>query len=180
VIAFPTETYYGLGVDSLNSKAVEKLFEIKQRSRTNPVLVLVNSFTQASDLVENVPQQAWPFITRFWPGPLTLVFKASDKVPDILTAGTRKIGIRIPADPLARQLLQIVAVPLTATSANRSGAESPTTAQEVAQTLGDEVALILDAGPTPGGLPSTVVDVTTNPITILRKGQIPEEMLFKG
>ncbi len=177
MIAFPTETFYGLGADAFNSGAVEKIFEIKQRSRTSPILVLVNSFTQASDLVENVPLQAWSLITCFWPGPLTLVFKASDKVPGILTAGTGKIGIRIPSDPLTRQLLKTVAVPLTATSANRSGAENPTTAQEVAQSLGDQVALILDAGPTPGGQPSTVVDVTTSPITILRKGQIPEEML---
>jgi L-threonylcarbamoyladenylate synthase len=156
---------------------VEKVFQIKQRSRTSPILVLIDSFTQASDLVENVPATAWPLITRFWPGPLTLVFKASDKVPGILTAGTGKIGIRIPSDPLTRQLLKAASIPLTATSANRSGAESPTTAQEVAQALGEEVAMILDAGPTPGGLPSTVVDVTTTPITILRKGQIPEERL---
>jgi len=180
VIAFPTETFYGLGTDAFNSRAVEKVFEIKQRSRTSPILVLVNSFSQASDLVENVPPQAWSFITSFWPGPLTLVFKASDKVPGILTAGTGKIGIRIPSDPLTRQLLKTVSIPLTATSANRSGEESPTTAQSVAQTLGDKVALILDAGPTPGGLPSTVVDVTTTPITILRKGQIPAEMLLKN
>ena len=179
VIAFPTETFYGLGTDALNTRAVEKVFEIKQRSRTSPILVLVNSFSQASDLVEIVPPQAWSLITRFWPGPLTLVFKASDKVPRILTAGTGKIGIRIRSDPLARRLLETVAVPLTATSANRSGDKSPTTAQSVAQTLGGEVALILDAGPTPGGLPSTVVDVTTDPITFLRKGQIPEEMLLK-
>jgi L-threonylcarbamoyladenylate synthase len=107
------------------------------------------------------------------------VFKAADKVPGVLTAGTGKIGIRIPSDPLTRQLLKTVAVPLTATSANRSGEKSPTTAQEVAQTLGDAVAFILDAGPTPGGLPSTVVDVTTTSITILRQGQIPEGMLLK-
>lgn len=177
MIAFPTETFYGLGADAFNSRAVEKVFEIKQRSRTSPILVLVNNFSQASDLVENVPPQAWSFITRFWPGPLTLVFKASDKVPRVLIGGTGKIGIRIPSDPLTRQLLKIVSIPLTATSANRSGEESPTTAQSVAETLGDKVALILDAGPTPGGLPSTVVDVTTTPITILRKGQIPAEML---
>jgi len=177
VIAFPTETFYGLGADALNPKAVEKLFEIKQRDRRNPILILVSNFTQVLDLVENVPTQAQPLITRLWPGPLTLVFKASNKVPNILTAGTGKIGIRIPGDPLTHQLLKVMAAPLTATSANRAGEESPTTAQQVLQTLGAELALILDAGPTPGGLPSTVVDVTTSPITLLRKGQIPEKML---
>jgi L-threonylcarbamoyladenylate synthase len=177
VIAFPTETFYGLGADALNPVAVEKVFRIKQRERTNPILILVGSFTQVSDLVQNVPSQAQLLMTRFWPGPLTLVFQASNKVPNVLTAGTGKIGIRIPGDPLTRQLLNVVAVPLTATSANRSGEQSPTTAQQVLHTLGADLALILDAGPTPGGLPSTVIDVTTSPMTLLRKGQIPEEML---
>jgi L-threonylcarbamoyladenylate synthase len=177
VIAFPTETFYGLGADALNPAAVEKVFRIKKRERKHPILILVGSFTQVSDLVQDVPFRAQPLMTRFWPGPLTLVFKASDRVSSVLTAGTGKIGIRIPGDPLIRQLLNMVAVPLTATSANYSGEESPTTAEQVVQTLGAELALILDAGPTPGGLPSTVVDVTTTPITVIRKGQIPEGVL---
>ena len=177
VIAFPTDTFYGLGADALNPRAVEKVFEIKQRDRKKPILVLVSNFGQAADLVKDVPSEAWRLMSRFWPGPLTLVFVASDKVPDLITAGTGKIGIRVPGDPLTTLLLRTLAVPITATSANRSGAASPTTAQEVLETLGHEVALILDAGKTPGGMPSTVVDVTTSPITLLREGQIPAEML---
>jgi L-threonylcarbamoyladenylate synthase len=177
VIAFPTETFYGLGADALNPVAVEKVFEIKQRDRTSPVLILVSNLTQILDLVQTIPSQAWSLITRFWPGPLTLVFTASAKVPRNLTAGTGKVGIRIPGDPLTRQLLDMMAVPITATSANPTGEKSPTTAQEVLQTLGTKLALILDAGPTPGGLPSTVVDVTSSPITILRKGPIPEALI---
>ncbi|MGH7273979.1 MAG: L-threonylcarbamoyladenylate synthase [Nitrospiria bacterium] len=177
VIAFPTDTFYGLGADALNPRAVEKVFEIKQRDRKKPILVLVSNFSQASDLVKDVPSEAWRLMSRFWPGPLTLVFVASDKVPDLITAGTGKIGIRVPGDPLTALLLRTVAVPITATSANRSGAASPTTAQELLETLGHEVALILDAGKTPGGMPSTVVDVTTSPITLLREGQIPAAML---
>jgi len=177
VIAFPTDTFYGLGADALNPRAVEKVFEIKQRDRKKPILVLVSNFGQAADLVKDVPSEAWRLMSRFWPGPLTLVFVASDKVPDLITAGTGKIGIRVPGDPLTTLLLRTFAVPITATSANRSGAASPTTAQEVLETLGHEVALILDAGKTPGGMPSTVVDVTTSPITLLREGQIPAEML---
>lgn len=177
VIAFPTDTFYGLGADALNPRAVEKVFEIKQRDRKKPILVLVSNFGQAADLVKDVPSEAWRLMSRFWPGPLTLVFVASAKVPDLITAGTGKIGIRVPGDPLTTLLLRTLAVPITATSANRSGAASPTTAQEVLETLGHEVALILDAGKTPGGMPSTVVDVTTSPITLLREGQISAEML---
>ena len=177
MIAFPTETFYGLGADALNPVAVEKVFEMKQRNRTNPILVLVNSLTQIPDLVQTIPSQAWSLMNRFWPGPLTLVFTASAKVSSLLTAGTGRIGIRIPGDPLIRQLLDMTAAPITATSANPAGERSPTTAQQVLQTLGAKLALILDAGPTPGGLPSTVVDVTTLPITIIRKGQIPEALL---
>ena len=177
MIAFPTDTFYGLGADALNPRAVEKVFEIKQRDRKKPILVLVSNFGQAADLVKDVPSEAWRLMSRFWPGPLTLVFVASDKVPDLITGGTGKIGIRVPGDPLTTLLLRTFAVPITATSANRSGAASPTTAQEVLETLGHEVALILDAGKTPGGMPSTVVDVTTSPITLLREGQIPAEML---
>ena len=177
VIAFPTDTFYGLGADALNPMAVEKVFEIKGRDPKKPILVLVSNFGHASDLVKAVPSEARRLMSRFWPGPLTLVFVASDKVPDLITAGTGKIGIRVPADPLTAILLRIIAAPITATSANRSGAISPTTAQEVLETLGHQVALILDAGATPGGMPSTVVDVTTSPITLLREGQIPAEML---
>ena len=177
VIAFPTDTFYGLGADALNPRAVEKVFEIKQRDRKKPILVLVSNFGQAADLVKDVPSEAWRLMSRFWPGPLTLVFVASAKVPDLITAGTGKIGIRVPGDPLTTLLLRTFAVPITATSANRSGAASPTTAQEVLETLGHDVALILDAGKTPGGMPSTVVDVTTSPITLLREGQISAEML---
>ena len=96
VIAFPTDTFYGLGADALNPKAVEKVFEIKQRDRNKPILVLVSNFGQAADLLKNVPSEAWRLMSRFWPGPLTLVFVASDKVPDLITAGTGKIGIRVP------------------------------------------------------------------------------------
>jgi L-threonylcarbamoyladenylate synthase len=177
VIAFPTETFYGLGADALNPRAVEKIFQIKQRDHSRPILVLVGQSSQVWDLVEAVPTHAWALMNRFWPGPLTLVFQASRKVPGILTGQTGKIGIRIPGDPLTRHLLKTLSVPLTATSANRSGQDSPTTAQEVVKSMGEDIALTLDAGPTPGGLPSTVVDVTTNPFLILRKGQIPEEML---
>lgn len=177
MIAFPTETFYGLGADALNPGAIEKVFKIKHRSTGNPLPVLIRDLSQVPELVESIPQQAWTLITQFWPGPLTLVFRASRKVPDLLTAGTGKIGIRISGDPLARRLLDCLPVPITATSANRSGDPGPTTAQEVLRSLGEEVALILDGGKTPGGMPSTVVDVTVTPFVILRKGQIPAEKL---
>jgi len=177
VIAFPTETFYGLGAEVFNPAAVQKIFKIKGRDHKNPILVVVSSLAQLSDLVREIPSRAEHLIARFWPGPLTLVFEASEKVPNLITAGTDKIGIRIPGDPLTHLLLRVIRVPVTATSANPSGAKSPTTAQEVLQNLGDDVTLILDAGETPGGMPSTVVDVTTSPATLIRKGQISEDLL---
>lgn len=172
VIAFPTETFYGLGVDALNPRAVEKIFDIKGRSRRSPILALVHDAGKISGLARSIPPQARPLMDRFWPGPLTLVFEAYERVPVILTGGTGKIGIRIPSDPLTLLFLKAACTPVTATSANRSGQPSPCTAEEVLEQLGEEVFCILDAGPTPGGPPSTVVDVTTQPVTLLREGRI--------
>lgn len=176
-VAFPTETFYGLGVDVFQPSAVERLYQIKKRDRVKPLIVLVAEDRQVSDLTESVPRLARSLMDRFWPGPLTLVLRASSRVPDSVTGGTGKIGIRIPGDPLTRLFLQVISTPLTATSANRSGRPSPTTAQQVWHDLAGNIQGILDAGQTPGGLPSTVVDVTEEPGVILRAGRVPVHAL---
>ena len=173
VIAFPTDTFYGLGADPFNPEAILKIFQIKQRPSDNPLLVLIHSLEQLATLTSEVTDNARLLMERFWPGPLTLVFKAAPGVPKELTAGTGTIGIRLPGHPFTRSLLQELGQPLTAPSANISGAREPGTAQEVAGTLGEALDLIVDGGPAPGGQLSTVLDSTTDPPTLLREGAVP-------
>ena len=157
LIAFPTETYYGLGVDPFNSKALERLFAVKQRSIDKAVLVLVHNKEHIHQLVRSVPKAFDPLMDRFWPGGLTLVFPAQPALPDLLTGGSGTIGIRQSSNGLAAQLVKEFSRPITATSANRSGHAAATTAKEVAEIFSNEVDLILDGGPTPGGQGSTLV-----------------------
>jgi L-threonylcarbamoyladenylate synthase len=171
VVAFPTDTFYGLAADPFNSIAVDRLFEIKGRDRSKPILLLIAEIQSLDALVEEVPPFTQEIIRRFWPGPLTLVFKASRRLPDSLTAGSGKIGVRFPNAPVSLRLIETAGFPLTATSANRSGAPSPASAHDVARQLAASVDLILDAGPC-STLPSTVLDITVHPPAILREGKI--------
>ena len=178
VVAFPTETFYGLGADALNARAVECVFKIKGRDTRRPILVLIRDAAKLSTLVKSIPPKARSLMARFWPGPLTLVFEASRRIPQLLTGGTGKIGIRVPGDSLTLLFLKSASTPITATSANRSGHPSAATATQVLEELGEDVQWVLDGGPTPGGLPSTVVDVTTQPMTVLREGKIPVRLVL--
>jgi L-threonylcarbamoyladenylate synthase len=157
LIAFPTETFYGLGVDPFNAEALERLFAVKQRQPDKPVLVLVAEQAQVTELAAEVPVVLQKLMIRFWPGPLTLVFPGRPTLPPLLTGGTGNIGIRQSPHPLASQLLHAFGGPITATSANRSGAPPATTAAEIQESLGAEIDLILDGGTTPGGAGSTLV-----------------------
>lgn len=177
IVAFPTETFYGLGVDIDDVAALGRLFALKGREGTRAVPVVIPSVELLTGLVEEVPEAAWALIRQFWPGPLTLVFEARAGISDLVTGGSGKIGIRVPGEPLTRRWLAMVGRPITATSANRSGAPSPTTADEVLEQLGEGVDLILDGGPTPGGLPSTVLDVTRTPFVVVRAGCLPVDLL---
>jgi L-threonylcarbamoyladenylate synthase len=172
VIAFPTDTFYGLGADPFNLNALSKVFRIKQRPLNKPLLVLIHSLDQLADLTQEVTDNARKLMERFWPGPLTLIFKAAPELPDALTAGTGTIGIRLPGHPFTRRLLETLGRPLTAPSANLSNAEEPKTAQQVASTLEDKLDLIVDGGSAPGGKSSTVLDTTTNPATLIREGAL--------
>ncbi len=170
IVAVPTETYYGLGVDPFNQKAVDRLLAAKGRETGRPILVLIGSLEQLSLLVQVVPSVASILIDAFWPGPLTILFPAHPSLPRDLTAGTGLVGVRLSSCQPLRELLQRVG-PLTGTSANRTGAPPAQTAEAVQEALHDEVELIVDAGPTPGGLPSTVIEAQESP-RIIRKGAI--------
>ncbi|MEE8207118.1 MAG: L-threonylcarbamoyladenylate synthase [Nitrospinaceae bacterium] len=177
VIAFPTDTFYGLGANPFNPDALSKIFQIKQRPADKPLLILIHSIDQLEDLTQEVTENARKLMEHFWPGPLTLIFKAALSLPDALTAGTGTIGIRLQDHPFTSKLLETLGRPLTAPSANISGMGELTTAQQVENSLVEKLELIVDGGPAPGGKPSTVLDTTTNPPTLLREGAVSGDKL---
>jgi L-threonylcarbamoyladenylate synthase len=170
LVAFPTETVYGLGADALNPEAVSRVFEAKERPLFDPLIVHISERSQVSEVAASIPQTAWKLMDRFWPGPLTLLMPKKDSVPDLVTAGLDSVGIRIPDHPFARLLIALADCPVAAPSANLFGRVSPTTAQHVAEQLGDRIDLILDGGPCRVGVESTVLDLLTKPPTIRRPG----------
>lgn len=177
VIIYPTDTVYGIGADACNSLAVERVFEIKKRDPGKPILILVNSVEMASRLVASIPDYARALIAKFWPGPITLVFRASPSLPVRLTGGTGAIGIRYPQHLFCLKVLQICNRPITSTSANISGEEQPLSLDEIAKTFDPRVDLIVDAGDLLSTQPSTVLDVTGFSPKLLREGAIPYESL---
>ena len=178
VIVFPTQYLYGLGADALNDKAVDRIFEIKQRSYDKPFLVLIPNRKDLTEFVQHVSLTAEHIMNCFWPGAVTLIFKAKDTLPTNLTADTGKIGIRMPHHPVALALSMAVGVPLTATSANITGGLGCSTVSDIDPRISDKVDLILDVGPLKGGIGSTVVDVTVDPPIILREGAISAKDIF--
>jgi L-threonylcarbamoyladenylate synthase len=175
LIALPTESFYGLAVDPFDEQALAKLWHIKGRSQGKPILVLIGDRSQLEPFVRNVPRAADVLMNAFWPGPLTIVFAAASGLSNAVTAGTGSVGIRLSAWQSLVDLLRRVG-PVTGTSANREGMPPPRTAEEVQYNLGDAVDLIIDAGPTPGGPPSTVIDVR-GPIRIIRNGSIERAVI---
>lgn len=175
VIAFPTDTFYGLGADPFNPEAISKIFRIKQRPADKPLLVLIHSPDQVDRLTDQITPLAKLLMRLFWPGSLTLLFKAAPGLPRELTAGTGKVGIRLPAHLFTLQLLEGLDCPLTGPSANISGAREPVTAGEVVSAGALDV--IVDGGPAPGGKPSTILDATTNPPILVREGAVSRKDL---
>ncbi len=173
VVAFPTETYYGLAVDPFNDQALARLFQLKQRPAQKPVLVLIDRPERLPLLAASVPDQYRPLISHFWPGPLTLIFPALPSLPPTLTAGTGTIGVRISSHPLARCLTAMAGGTITATSANLSGLSPATTPREVAAQFGPGLDFLLPAGPTRGGVASTIVAPCHAGVMLLREGAIP-------
>ena len=172
LVAFPTETVYGLGANALDAEAVRAIFTAKGRPSTNPVIVHVTSVDEARALTRSWPALAQRAAALWWPGPLTLVLPRAAHVPDAVTAGLDAVAVRLPAHPVARALIAAAGRPIAAPSANRSNELSPTTAQHVAKGMGDHVKLILDGGPCAVGLESTVLDLTGDVPTVLRHGGV--------
>ena len=172
VIVYPTETLYGIGANAWNSGAVSRVQEIKHRSHPKPILVVVDSAASAGGVTQEISPLARRFMERFWPGPLTLVLRASVMLPATLTLGRGTIGVRVPSNPLCLRLLTLCGCPLTSTSANLSGEKTPSTPQEIERKLGPGIDLYLNAGPLMESAPSTVLDVTGERPRLLREGAI--------
>ncbi|MGB9853721.1 MAG: L-threonylcarbamoyladenylate synthase [Candidatus Bathyarchaeales archaeon] len=179
LVAFPTETVYGLGADALSPKAISALFKAKRRPRDNPPIVHVGCISDVYKLAREVPAKAEKLMQIFWPGPLTLIFKRSDIVPDATVAGLDTIAVRMPKHNVALALIRESSCPIAAPSANLAGKPSPTTAEHVLEDLYGRIDAVLDAGPTRIGVESTVLDMTVNPPQILRPGGTPYETLMK-
>lgn len=177
LVAFPTETVYGLGANALDARAVSRIFEVKGRPSTSPVIVHVESREAAPAFVTEWPAEAEMLAREFWPGPLTLVLPKRDSIPDIVTAGLPSVGVRVPANAFALALLVHAGVPIAAPSANRFTELSPTTAEHVRQSLGSAVDLIVDGGPTQVGIESTVLSLAGATPTLLRPGMISREQI---
>ncbi|HYL35490.1 MAG TPA: L-threonylcarbamoyladenylate synthase [Bryobacteraceae bacterium] len=181
LVAFPTETVYGLGANALDAAAVERIYAAKGRPPSSPLIVHVDSIELARSLVREWPEKAEVLARRFWPGPLTLVLPKRPHIPDRLTAGLDTVGIRMPAHPIALALIKEAGLPLAAPSANRFAQLSPTTAEHVRAGLGDRVAMILDGGRTTLGIESTVLSLAAPGAVLLRPGMISraqiEEMI---
>ncbi|MBI5305087.1 MAG: threonylcarbamoyl-AMP synthase [Chloroflexi bacterium] len=175
VIAFPTDTVYGVGASGFNERAIEQLYIAKNRERDKAIPCLLAHARELELVARLVPDAARVLAAKFWPGALTLVVPASSRVPKILIAGGESIAVRVPNHRVTRTLIESLNAPLAATSANLSGGSDPATAAEVLAQLNGRVPVILDGGPTRGNVPSTVVDVTTDPPRILRVGVISVE-----
>jgi len=179
LVAFPTETVYGLGADALNVKAVLALFEAKRRPLDNPPIIHVHDADDVYRLAKEVPSKAVVLMKKFWPGPLTLIFNRSKAVPDVTVAGLDTIAVRMPRHNVALALIDESGCPIAAPSANLAGKPSPTTAKHVINDLNGRIDVVLDAGPTHIGVESTVLDLTVDPPEVLRPGGTPYEALQK-
>jgi L-threonylcarbamoyladenylate synthase len=172
LVAFPTETVYGLGADASSEQAMARLYAVKGRPADHPVIVHFASAGKAFEWAREVPDAAKRLAERFWPGPLTLILKKSEKAGDFVTGGQPSVGVRVPSHPVARELLQEFGKPIAAPSANRFGRVSPTTAAHVREDLGSDVDLVLEGGPSEVGIESTIVDLSGGAAVLLRPGKI--------
>ncbi len=177
VVAFPTDTVYGLGAHALLEPAVARIFRVKGRPAHLPLPLLLADISEMSSVAEGVPPLAWRLAARFWPGGLTLVLPRASRVPALVSGGASSIAVRVPAHPVPRALVRSLGAPIIGTSANLSTHPSPVTARQVEEQLGDAVDLIIDGGPCPGGVESTVLDLTGADPVILREGAVSRREL---
>ena len=172
IVAFPTETYYGLAVDPDCALAVEKLFALKKRAADKPLLLLIEKIEQLDSVVQNVPRLYWPLIEKYWPGPLTLIFPALASLSRRITGNTATVGIRISPHPIAQELVKRMGKPITATSANISGFPPARSAPEITKMFGESIDYIIDGGATEAQLCSTILGLRQGRLSIIRHGQI--------
>ena len=179
LVAFPTETVYGLGANALDEKAVRKIFKAKGRPSDNPLIVHIAGISWVDRLAREVPCSAKALMESFWPGPLTIVMAKSGAVPDVVTAGLDTVAVRMPSHPVALELISQAGIPVAAPSANISGKPSPSAARHVVDDLSGKVDIIIDSGCTDVGLESTVLNLTADPPEILRPGSVTAQQLEK-
>jgi L-threonylcarbamoyladenylate synthase len=177
LVAFPTDTVYGLGAHAFQPAAVARLYAVKERPARLPIPLLLPDAAALSDVCTDIPSLVWQLAERFWPGALSLVLRRLSRVPDAVTAGGPTVAVRVPDHALVRELCRRLSAPLAATSANRHGQPPPVAASEVEAALSGRIPLILDGGPCPGGVASTVLDLTVSPPVILRSGPVTTEQL---
>ena len=177
LVAFPTDTLYALGADGFMASAVARVFQAKERPSSMALPLLLAGVEDLEKVAVDVPPQAWDFAERFWPGGLTMILRKAPSVPAEVTAGGETLAVRVPNHPVARELISAVGVPLTGTSANRSGDAEPVTADEVRRQMEGRVDLVLDGGPCPLRGASTIVDLTGDSLLIVREGVVSPELL---
>ena len=177
LVAFPTDTVYGVGAHAFLPQATEQIYHVKGRPRGKPIPILLASAESLAEVAEGVPPEAWALAQRFWPGPLTIVLRRDPSIPDVITAGAPHVAVRVPDHEFALRLIGAAGGALAATSANLSGHPDPVTAQEVLGYLEGRIDLILDGGPCPGGQASTVIDLTGVSPTVVRPGPISSREL---
>ena len=177
VVAFPTDTVYGVGANAFERFAVREIFAVKERSRDKGLPVFIYQIDDLNLVARDVPNQAWPLLQTLWPGALTVVLRKNSALPDDVTGGQETVAIRIPDHPVSLDLVIQVGHPLAVTSANLSGQPTPNTAQGVAAQLGGRIPLILDGGPSPSSQPSSIIDLSVSPPRLLRKGVLEVDAL---
>ncbi len=176
VVALPTDTVYGLGAHGFMASAIEELYVLKRREREKAIPLLISHMDDLRAVAAQVPEVAWRLAEEFWPGPLTLVLPRASAVLDVLTASGDTVAVRMPAHEVALRLIRALDAPLAATSANVSGEPEAVTARQVEEVFGDQLRVILDGGRCPGGVASTVVDVTVSPVLIRRRGPVADKV----
>ena len=177
VLGMPTDTFYGLAADPFNLRAVDKVYDIKTRSRHKPLSLLIESVDQASELAKNLPDEFYALARKFWPGPLTIIVRAGSRLPLKVTANTGNVALRVPNAKIPRAVVSAAAIPITATSANLSGASECTSAEQVRDQLHGRISIIVDGGVSPRDVASTIVDLTDQAARwrIIREGAIPSD-----
>ncbi len=179
VLGMPTDTFYGLAADPFNLRAVERVYDIKTRSRHKPLSLLIESTDQAEELAKKLPEEFYALARKFWPGPLTLIVKAGSRLPLKVTANTGNVALRVPNAEIPRAVVAAAAIPITATSANLSGASECTSAEQVREQLKGRISIIVDGGDSPRDVASTIVDLSDETVRwrIIREGAIPTDAI---